>query len=172
MMVEYVVLVDKKDNVIGKEEKIKAHREGKLHRAFSIFVFSSDGKLLLQRRALSKYHSPGLWSNTCCSHPKPDEKLEEAIHRRLIQEMGFDCPLKPAFSFIYKIRFDNGLWEHELDHVFIGKFDGQPKPNKEEVEEWKWVDVDELKQDMKKHPEKYTYWFRVCLDKILKYTRE
>ncbi|MEM5798278.1 MAG: isopentenyl-diphosphate Delta-isomerase [Candidatus Aenigmatarchaeota archaeon] len=171
-MVEYVVLVDKKDNVIGKEEKIKAHREGKLHRAFSIFVFSSDGKLLLQRRALSKYHSPGLWSNTCCSHPKPDEKLEEAIHRRLIQEMGFDCPLKPTFSFIYKIRFDNGLWEHELDHVFIGKFDGQPKPNKEEVEEWKWVDVDELKQDMKKHPEKYTYWFRICLDKILKYTRE
>jgi len=124
---ELVVLVDENDNEIGVEEKINAHRKGLLHRAFSIFVFNSKNELLLQKRAADKYHSGGLWSNTCCSHPRPGENLKDAAHRRLQEEMGFDCSLREVFSFLYKKSFDNGLTEHELDHVFFGKFDGIPK---------------------------------------------
>src|SRR4030042_2763439 len=129
MVMEKIILVDENDREIGTEEKLKTHEQGKLHRAFSIFVFNSKGELLLQRRAKGKYHSGGLWTNTCCSHPREGEKLEEAVHRRLKQEMGLDCPLKEAFSFIYKVRFENGLFEHELDHVFIGRVDGKPVPD-------------------------------------------
>jgi len=165
-MSEFILTVDENDKVIGKEEKIKTHQLGKLHRAFSIFVFNSKGELLLQRRAKTKYHSGGLWTNTCCSHQRFDETLEKAIHRRLKEEMGFDCELKEIFSFIYKVKFDNDLFEHEYDHVFIGKFDGKPNPNPEEVDEWKWVDLEELKGDIRENPDNYTYWLKVSIDKI------
>ena len=165
-MPEFILTVDKNDNIIGKEEKIKTHQLGKLHRAFSIFVFNSKGELLLQRRAKTKYHSGGLWTNTCCSHPRVGETLEKSIHRRLKEEMGFDCELKEIFSFIYKVKFDNGLFEHEYDHVFIGNFDGEPNPNPEEVDEWKWVDLEELKGDIRENPDNYTYWLKVSIDKI------
>lgn len=166
-----VVLVDENDNVIGTGEKIKTHQEGKLHRAFSIFVFNSKGELLLQKRAKSKYHSGGLWTNTCCSHPRPRESIEEAIHRRLKEEMGFDCELKEMFSFSYEVKLDNNLFEHEYDHVFIGNFDGEPTPNPEEVDEWKWVDVEELKKDIQGNPDSYSYWLRISIDKVISYLK-
>ena len=164
---EKVILVDKNDNEIGVEEKIKAHQQGKLHRCFSIAVFNSDNEILLQKRAQNKYHSPGLWTNTCCGHPRPGEDTENAAHRRLKEEMGFDCPLKEAFTFIYRHKFDNGLIEHEYDHVFIGEFDGNPNPNLEEVCDWKRVDKKGLKKDIQKSPEKYTYWFKISIDRMI-----
>jgi len=168
----YILTVDENDNVIGKEEKIKIHREGKLHRAFSIFVFNSKGELLLQRRAGSKYHSGGLWTNTCCSHQRAEETLEKAIHRRLKEEMGFDCELKEAFTFTYRVKFDNGLFENEYDHVFFGKFDGKPEPNPKEVDEWKWVSLEELRKDIQKNPDDYTYWLKVSIDKVISNLKE
>jgi len=166
-MPEYILLVDENDNIIGKGEKIKTHREGKLHRAFSIFVFNSKGELLLQKRGKSKYHSGGLWTNTCCSHQRDGEALEEAVHRRLKEEMGFDCELKEMFTFTYRIKFDNNLFENECDHVFIGNFDGEPTPNPEEVDEWKWVGLEELKNDMQKNPDNYTYWLKESIDRVI-----
>lgn len=167
MFMEKIILVDKKDREIGAEEKLKVHKSGKLHRAFSIFVFNRKGELLLQKRARGKYHSGGLWTNTCCSHSKAGEPLEKAVHRRLKEEMGFDCPLKEVFSFIYKVKFDNGLYEHELDHVFIGRYQRNPVPNPEEYEECKWVSLKELKKDIQKNPGNYTYWLRVSLDRVI-----
>jgi len=169
---EEVILVDENDNQIGTEEKIQAHKEGKLHRAFSVFVFNSEGKLLLQQRAKSKYHSPGLWTNTCCSHPRLDENVEEAAHRRLKEEMGFDCPLKEVFSFTYKTKFDNGLFEHEFDHVLIGSYNANPSPDPEEVETWQWMDMEELKQDIQKNPDNYSYWLKTAIDKVMNITRK
>jgi len=166
-MQDKVILVDENDNEIGVEENIKAHELGKLHRAFSIFIFNTEGKLLLQRRALSKYHSAGLWTNTCCSHPKTGETTESAAHRRIVEEMGFDCDLDEVFSFIYKARFDNGFVEHEFDHVFIGECEVDPSPNPQEVDEWKWVDMNWIKDDMKKTPQDYTEWFKMCFDNVL-----
>ena len=162
-----VILVDENDNEIGAGEKIKTHKEGKLHRAFSIFVFNSKGELLLQRRAKSKYHSGGLWSNTCCSHPEVGESLEKTVHRRLKEEMGFDCELKEILSFTYRTKLDNGLIENEYDHVFVGNFDGEPSPDPEEVDEWKWIDVKELKKDIQENPNNYTYWLRVSIEKVI-----
>ena len=170
-MPENVILVTPDDQPIGTEEKLKAHLEGKLHRAFSVFIFNSQGEMLLQRRALHKYHSPGLWSNACCSHPRPGEDSEAAAHRRMKEEMGFDCHIERAFQFTYKAEFDNGLTENELDHVFIGEYNGVVQPNPEEVAEYRWIDADSLKKDMQENPEQYTYWFRVVLDKVLKYYR-
>ena len=165
---EKIILVDKNDNEIGFEEKLTAHQNGgKLHRAFSIFVFNKKEELLLQKRAKEKYHSALLWTNTCCSHPRTGEVLLAAAHRRLKEEMGFDCDLSEKFSFIYKINFENGLSENEFDHVFFGKFDGEPKSNPEEVADWKWVSIKELKQDIKENPGEYTYWLKICLDKVL-----
>jgi len=164
---EKIILVDKKDRKVGTGEKLEIHKSGKLHRAFSIFIFNRKGELLLQKRAKGKYHSGGLWSNTCCSHPRAGEELGEAVHRRLKEEMGFDCPVKEAFSFIYKVKFGNGLYEHELDHVFIGSYDGEPKPDPEEAEEWKWVSLKELKKDIQKNPGNYTCWLRVSLDRVI-----
>lgn len=161
-----VILVDKNDKEIGSEEKMKAHREGKLHRAFSVFVFNLKNELLLQKRAKAKYHTGGLWSNTCCSHPQPGEATEKAAHRRLKEEMGFDCELKEIFSFVYRVKFDNGLSEHEYDHVFIGKSGNKPIPNKDEADGFRWVSLEKLKEDIKKNPEYYTYWLRVSLDKM------
>ena len=163
---EKIILVDKKDRAIGTGEKMQVHKAGKLHRAFSIFVFNSRGELLLQKRASGKYHSGGLWTNTCCSHPRAGEKLEQAVHRRLKQEMGFDCPLKEAFSFIYKVRFEDGIYEHEFDHVFVGRHEGTPAPNPEEVEGWKRVSMKELKKDIRKNPGNYTYWLRIAVGKL------
>ncbi|MBR9701907.1 isopentenyl-diphosphate Delta-isomerase [Candidatus Pacearchaeota archaeon] len=164
---EKVIIVDEDNNEIGTEEKIKAHKGGFLHRAFSIFVFNFKGELLIQQRAKEKYHCGELWSNTVCSHPKPNEILEDAIHRRLKEEMGFDCGLKEVFSFIYLKEFENGLTEHEFDHVFVGKFDGGVLPNKEEVMNYKWISIDELKKNISENPEKYTYWFRVLINEHL-----
>ena len=168
-MAEMLILVDEKDNQVGFEEKLKAHENGgKLHRSFSIFIFNSKGELLLQRRAEKKYHFGGLWSNTCCSHPLKGEKLEDAVHRKLKQEFGFDTQLKEMFTFVYKVTDpNNGLTEHEFDHVFTGKFDGRPNPNPEEIEDWKWVSVENVKKDIKRNPEKYTLWSRVAFEKVL-----
>jgi len=163
-----VILVDENDNEIGIEEKIKAHREGKLHRCFSIFLFNKKGELLLQKRAKSKYHSPGLWSNTCCSHPRPGRDLKDEAKRRLKEEMGIvECDLKEVFSFTYNLKVGD-LIEHEFDHVFLGTFEGNPKPNPEEAESWKWVNLIELKKDIKENPGKYTAWFKIILDRLLK----
>ena len=164
-----VILVDEKDNEIGIEEKIKVHREGKLHRSFSIFIFNRKGELLIQKRAKSKYHSPGLWSNTCCSHPRPTKNLEDEVKKRLKEEMGIvKCGLKEVFNFIYNVKTGD-LIEHEFDHVFLGTFDGKPKPNPKEAEDWKWINKKELKKDIKENPGKYTAWFKIILDKVLKY---
>lgn len=162
-----VILVDEKDNQIGVLDKIDAHQSGKLHRAFSIFIFNSKGQLLLQKRASTKYHSGGLWSNTCCSHPRPNEELEIAAHRRLKEEMGFDCKLKEVYTFIYNVKLENGLTEHEYDHVLVGKSDAKPNLDPKEAEEWKWIDTHLLSEDIKNNPDRYTYWFRISLDEVL-----
>lgn len=171
-MEEKIILVDENDKETGIEEKIKAHQDGgKLHRAISILIFSPEGKILLQRRAGTKYHCPGLWSNTCCSHPRPGERTIDAAHRRLKEEMGFDCRLKKVFDFIYKVDFDNNLSEWEFDHFFTGQFKGEPDPNSEEVGEWKWINWQNLEKDVEKNPQNYTYWFRYVLknfEKVLK----
>jgi farnesyl-diphosphate farnesyltransferase len=164
---EKVVLVNHRDEAIGVEEKIRAHRLGALHRAFSVFVFNADGKLLLQKRTAVKYHSRGLWSNTCCGHPRPGETIEKAAQRRLSEEMGFDTELRQLFHFIYHARLEDSLIEHEVDHVFIGHFDGVPKANSTEVAEWKWMDLATLGDDLAKHPESYTYWFRISFERVV-----
>lgn len=162
---EQVVLVDKNNNELGVMEKLEAHEKGLLHRAFSIFVFNKKGELLLQQRNSSKYHSGGLWSNTVCSHPRPEEIYKDAVHRRLQEEMGFDCKLKKLSCIIYKACFDNGLTEHEYDCVFCGKYDGDVFPDEIEVKDYKWVNIDDLKADMKINPVIYTYWFKkIMLD--------
>jgi isopentenyl-diphosphate delta-isomerase len=164
--VEKVVLVDENDNVLGSMEKIEAHEKALLHRAFSVFVINSKNQVMLQRRALSKYHSPGLWTNTCCSHPRVGESYFEGANRRLMEEMGMKCELKDEFNFIYKAEFDNGLTEHELDHVFVGYSEEEPILNKDEVDSWKWMDLDELKRDIVENPEEYTVWFRIIFERF------
>lgn len=161
---EHVILVDTQDNAIGTMEKMQAHRIGALHRAFSILLFDEAGNMLIQKRSKDKYHSSGLWTNTCCSHPLPGEDLAVATRRRLNEEMGID--LEPAFShsFIYKAPLDRNLIEHELDHVFIGQYSGTPAVNEKEVEDWKYVDMNWLKQDMQLHPEAYTVWFKLIIN--------
>lgn len=166
-MEEFVVLVDHNDNELGLMEKQQAHVAGLLHRAFSVFIFNSKGELMLQQRAASKYHSPTLWTNTCCSHPRQNESYKQAANRRLVEEMGFDCELSFKFSFIYKASLDNGLTEHELDHVFIGTFDGEPNLNQAEVMAYRWVEMDDLKKDIYKNAQNYTAWFKIIFDKYL-----
>ncbi len=161
---EEVILVDQDDNVIGTMEKMEAHRKGLLHRAFSVVIFNSKGEILLQKRALSKYHSGGLWTNACCSHPLPDESMDMATQRKLKQEMGIDLKVKYAYKFIYRTNLDNGLIEHEYDHVFTGTFDGEPVINKHEVEDWKFISPEHLLLDVKLNPRNYTYWFKLILD--------
>lgn len=163
---ENVILVDTNDTPVGQMEKLKAHLKGELHRALSILIFNSDGEILLQQRAFSKYHTPGLWSNTCCSHPRPGEDSLEAATRRLQEEMGFTTPLIKSFDFIYKAHFDNGLIEHEFDHVFFGTFDGEPVINPEEANDFKWVKLNNLMEDMRSSPENYTVWFRIIMEKM------
>lgn len=161
-----VVLVDRQNRKIGVEEKLVAHKKGLLHRAISIFIFNSKGELLLQQRAKNKYHSAGLWSNTVCSHPAPGESFAHAAHRRLEEEMGFDCKLKKLYCFIYQTEFDNGLSENEYDCVFVGEFNGQPKPNPVEVAAYRWQNLDDLKQDILKHGDIYTFWLKLALEQV------
>lgn len=168
-MEEFVVLVDQDDQKLGLMEKQQAHVAGLLHRAFSVFVFNSKGELMIQQRAASKYHSPTLWTNTCCSHPRDNETYEQAAHRRLEEEMGFDCELEYKFNFIYKAHLENDLIEHELDHVFIGTFDDEPKLNPDEVMAYRWVELDDLKKDMEKNPQNYTAWFKIIFEHYVSY---
>lgn len=167
MMEELVVLVDENDQEIGVMEKMHAHEKGMLHRAFSVFLFNEKGEVLLQQRASSKYHSPDLWSNTCCSHPRPGEDVESAANRRLMEEMGMTASLTKMFSFQYKTHFSNNLIEHEIDHVFCGLVENLPHLNRDEVQSWKYIGVDEVKKDMKLNPENYTSWFKICFDRLI-----
>jgi isopentenyl-diphosphate delta-isomerase len=160
---EHVILVDERDNEIGSMDKMEAHVKGALHRAFSVLLFNSKGEILLQKRSLHKYHSAGLWTNTCCSHPGPTETMEAAVRRRLREEMGIDLQPEYLFKFLYRVELPNNLVEHELDHVYIGLFNGEPMINIEEVENWKYVSIAAVKIDMLQNPEAYTYWFRAII---------
>ena len=166
MKIENVVLVDRNDNPMGLMPKLEAHEKGVLHRAFSVFILNQKSQLMLQRRALDKYHSPGLWTNTCCSHPRESESNIEAGVRRLKEEMGFTTPLKSMFSFIYKSKFDNGLTEHEFDHVLLGYYDKQPLINTIEVSEWKWMSLDKIILEIKNKPEDFTVWFKIIFERF------
>ena len=162
-----LITVDTEDRETGVIAKMEAHRKGILHRAFSIFVFDEVDRLLLQRRAAGKYHSGGLWSNTCCGHPKPGESLLGAAHRRLHEEMGFDCPLRVEFGFVYRASLDGGLVEHEFDHVVVGRFQGNPAPDPREVGEWKWAFAPAVQAQLAGEPEAFTAWFPAALDGLL-----
>jgi isopentenyl-diphosphate delta-isomerase len=164
---EQVIHVDNKDNQIGVGEKLETHQQGKLHRAFSIFILNANGEMLIQQRAQCKYHCPGLWANTCCGHPRPGETVAQAAHRRLQEEFGFDAPFEEKLSYVYKVAFDNGLTEHEFLHVFVGTADGvKPVPNPEEIDGWKWVAVADVKRDIVQRPEQYAYWFKLSVEKL------
>ena len=160
---ESVILVDEQDRAIGAAPKLDAHRDAQLHRAFSIFISDDDGKILLHRRADGKYHSSGFWTNACCGHPRPGEDALTAAHRRLREEMGIACDLEERGAFIYRAAVDNGLTEHELDHVFVGRYSGDPSPAREEVQDWKWISPDELNAWLAREPEVFTVWFRQAL---------
>jgi isopentenyl-diphosphate Delta-isomerase len=167
-MIEEVVLVNEQDEEVGVMEKMQAHKEGKLHRAFSVFLFNAKNEMLLQKRASSKYHSPDLWTNACCSHPRPDENVDRAAARRLSEELGItDVPLYKKFSFIYNASFDNGLTEHELDYVFVGRTDVVPVLNLEEASHYKYVSLDTITEDIKTNPNDYTVWFKIAYPKLL-----
>jgi isopentenyl-diphosphate delta-isomerase len=166
---EYVVLVDEQDNPLGQMEKMETHMKGMLHRAFSVFIFNKNNELILQQRAFSKYHSPGLWTNTCCSHPRNGEITVMAAHRRLVEEMGFDCDFNEAFSFLYKSDVGDGLIEHEFDHVFIGKSEKKPFINEQEVNDWKYMKMEDIRTDMDQNPDRYTVWFKIAFDEVENY---
>ena len=167
-MTDPVVLVDEADREIGTADKLEVHRDGRLHRAVSVFLFDDRGRWLLQRRADGKYHSPGLWSNTACTHPRPGEAPAAAASRRLDEEMGVRCALRPAFARVYRAELDGPepLVEHELDHVFVGRFVGVPRPAPAEVSGWEWVEGDVLRADLGARPERYTPWFRIFCDDV------
>lgn len=164
-----VILVNEADEAVGTMEKMQAHREGLLHRAFSIFIFNKAGDMLLQQRAAGKYHSPGLWTNACCSHPFPGESTSDAAERRLIEEMGFATPLKEIFTFTYRTAFDNGLTEHEVDHVFIGTYDGDIEPDIQEVGSYTFKSLPDIRDSMEAEPQSYTSWFKIAFPKLETY---
>lgn len=164
-----VILVDEHDVQTGAMEKMEVHQKALLHRAFSVFIFNEKGEMLLQKRADKKYHSGGLWTNACCSHPKPGEELTAAAQARLGEEMGFTTGLKKAFDFIYKVSFDNDLTEHEFDHVFIGSYTGDITPNAEEVSDYCFKPVEEIRNSIQSHPQKYTAWFKIAFPKMEAY---
>ena len=164
MREEIIILVDKNDKQIGTGEKMDIHRAGRLHRAFSVFVFNSKGETLLQRRALDKYHSAGLWTNTCCSHPRVGEETIAGAKRRLKEEMGIECELKEVDSFVYKTEFE-GLFEHEFDHIFIGIYEGNPILNKKEAHDYLWISLEDLKREIERNPDKYTSWFKIAVSR-------
>ena len=164
MIKDFVVLVNENDEKIGLMPKMEAHEKGLLHRAFSVFIFNRNKELMLQKRSLKKYHSPGLWTNTCCSHQRDGESNINAGMRRLKEEMGFSSELREINSFIYKVKFDNGLIEHELDYILVGEYENDVEPNFQEVEDWKWIGLDEINDDIKNNPGEYTEWFKIIMD--------
>lgn len=164
-----VILVDNSDNQTGTMDKLEAHQKGLLHRAFSVFLFNEQKQLLLQKRADDKYHSAGLWTNTCCSHPAPGEFLIRSAQNRLKEEMGISTSVTPLFSFIYRAEFENGLIEHELDHVFIGNFNASPLPNPNEVSDWKYASYEQVKEEIDKVPDSYTFWFKLIYERVFNY---
>lgn len=164
---ELVILVDEQDQELGLMEKMEAHEKGLLHRAFSVFIFDNEGRFLMQRRALEKYHSGGLWTNSCCSHPRKGETVQEAAVRRLREEMGFTCEVEEKFSFIYHKVLDKGLTEHEFDHVLFGTYVGNIQPNPEEVMDFKYINKDQLINEVNEHPELFTEWFKICFEEVL-----
>jgi isopentenyl-diphosphate delta-isomerase len=161
-----VILVNEHDEAVGTMEKLEAHRKAVLHRAFSIFIFNDKGEMLLQQRAEDKYHSPGLWTNACCSHPAPGEDIHAAAVRRLEEELGFSVNIRPAFTFTYKAIFTNGLTEHEYDHVFVGNYNGPIKPDVNEVKDFKFINMDDLSQMLNEMPTQFTSWFLIAFPKI------
>jgi isopentenyl-diphosphate Delta-isomerase len=161
---EHVILVDEQDREIGTMEKMEAHKKGLLHRAFSILIFNSNGEMLLQQRADEKYHSGGLWTNACCSHPRPGETLEDAGKRKLIQEMGFECELNYSHKFVYKVELNNQLTEYEWDYVLVGYYNGAPELNPNEAQAWKYASLEAIRNDAYLHPEKYTSWFKLIIN--------
>jgi isopentenyl-diphosphate Delta-isomerase len=161
---EHVILVDEQDREIGTMEKMEAHKKGLLHRAFSILIFNSNGEMLLQQRADEKYHSGGLWTNACCSHPRPGETLEDAGKRKLIQEMGFECELNYSHKFVYKVELNNQLTEYEWDYVLVGYYNGAPELNPNEAQAWKYDSLEAIRNDAYLHPEKYTSWFKLIIN--------
>ncbi len=169
MIEDNVILVDVHDKQIGLMPKLEAHEKGVLHRAFSVFIFNNKGELMLQRRALSKYHSPGLWTNTCCSHQRDGESNILAAKRRLNEEMGFVTELIEKTSFIYKANFDNGLTEHELDHIIVGEYNHSPVINCSEVDSWKWMSMEDIRNNINDQPHNYTAWFKIIFKKYYKY---
>jgi isopentenyl-diphosphate delta-isomerase len=168
-MEDLLILVDENDRELGALEKLPVHQQGLLHRAFSIFIFNSKNELLLQQRADGKYHSEGLWTNTCCSHPRKDEEISEAVHRRLWEEMGMECELNFQFSFIYKMPFANGLTEHELDHVYFGKSDLLPEPDSDEVKNWRYISLPQLQDEIHMSPHSFSGWLNICLPRVMDY---
>ncbi|PHR49996.1 MAG: isopentenyl-diphosphate delta-isomerase [Fluviicola sp.] len=166
-MMEEVVLVDENDKVLGTMEKIQAHQEGLLHRAFSVLIFNDKNEMLIHKRATDKYHCGGLWTNACCSHPRLNEATIDAAKRRLTEEMGFTCELKYINSFIYKVSLNNDLTEHEFDHLYVGKYNGLVEANPKEVEDWKFVSLDQIKKDIEKQPDLYTFWFKSIISEHL-----
>ncbi|HYG52431.1 MAG TPA: isopentenyl-diphosphate Delta-isomerase [Flavobacteriales bacterium] len=166
-MTEFVITVDANDAETGIAEKMEAHQKGLLHRAFSVFIFNAKGEMLIHQRALKKYHSGGKWTNACCGHPRPNESTMHAASRRLNEEMGIACLLEQKFSFTYKASLENGLTEHEIDHVIFGKFEGTPSPNPDEVMDFKWVNTEELKNHVRLNGNMYTEWFKLCLEQVL-----
>ena len=172
METSQVILVDEKDRPVGVAEKMKAHQKGLLHRAFSVFIFNSKGEMLLQQRAVHKYHSGGLWTNACCSHPNPGEETLAAAQRRLKEEMGFEVPVEKVFDFMYKIELDNGLTENEFDHVFAGVYDDKVFFNKNEVMDFCYKDMEEIRNSMQSHPEKYTAWFHLAFPGVEEWWRQ
>ncbi len=171
MKEEEVILVNEKDEKIGLMPKMEAHEKGLLHRAFSVFIFNDKNELLLQQRALNKYHTPGLWANTCCSHQRDGESSLDAGKRRLMEEMGFTTDLEERTTFIYKAPFDNGLTEHEYDHILVGRYNDEPNINPEEVADYKWMTLEEVQKDIAKNPEKYTPWFKIIFDKFYQHIK-
>ncbi len=165
---EQLILVDENDKQWGKLDKLLVHQLGLLHRAFSVFIFNTKGQLLLQQRADGKYHSAGLWTNTCCSHPMFGEETKDAVTRRLEEEMGMNCDVQFAFSFLYKAKFENGLTEHEFDHVYFGISNDTPVPNSDEVKDWKYIEIDGLEMDLALNPENYTEWLKICMPEVMK----
>ncbi len=165
MAEDLVVLVNEQDEEIGIMPKLEAHQKGLLHRAFSVLIFNSKNEMLIHQRALGKYHSEGLWTNACCSHPKPGESVMEAAHRRLKEEMGFDCKVTPKFHFIYQTSLENNLFEHEFDHVLTGIYEGDFTPNPAEVMNYRWIAIADLKKEINSHPASFTFWFKAIMEK-------
>lgn len=165
-MEDQLILVDLEDREIGYMGKTEVHRKGKLHRAFSVFVVHED-RILIQRRKADKYHSGGLWANACCSHPRRGEKLEEAVHRRMLEEVGIDCDVNEIFHFVYRTQYEENLFEYEYDHVFLGDYNGELRMNEDEIEELRWISIEELKRDVTEHPEKYASWFLIAFPAVM-----